>query len=505
MPPSSFFSAALLLTSLAGAMAQGASTTANPLNAFIGAAGSAAGVVESANARQSTLAPTSSPTSSQSSPSPAATTSSAPSAKHTGINHTTLIVAIVCAVVAALLLALLVGLCCWCLARRRRRRRNRVHTPIEDEVKSWRTNEPRNPGRQYTPPTKNGGVNNIEQQPMIPATAEVPDMRQHPALRQDNNVNAENPFVPTPPGPRRQAPNSRAGLTDGMIPGADPYIMPEAQKLRKSSSRSRSNSRPRATSQPGSSGLPTGLPTSNTASRPSTPFGLSGIGQPYEDMHVHLLQTDAPSRELRHSLQNREPTHHSPVDPIKRYSTPPSVPSRSPNRQSGSGSGEAYTGTNSYNTTMTTGGTTSAAYASTAETSSTEGSTSNDDWRYNKAITNPAFAHVPPWEQRQHRYSNSPTSSTDTYNLAAPPPIPWEENQSKYQPPAHSPRHSRDGAWNSGGNSGSAGYVEGARRNSRSPATSINGQPRRLRFSDLHADPDPYDGYRYSQGVGEAL
>ena len=51
-----------------------------------------------------------------------------------------------------------------------------------------------------------------------------------------------------------------------------------------------------------------------------------------------------------------------------------------------------------------------------------------------------------------------------------------------------------------------SGYVEGARRNSRSPATSINGQPRRLRFSDLTAEDVGNGGaYRHSQGVGEAL
>ena len=62
-------------------------------------------------------------------------------------------------------------------------------------------------------------------------------------------------------------------------------------------------------------------------------------------------------------------------------------------------------------------------------------------------------------------------------------------------------------------------------RGSRSPAVSINGQPRRLRFEDLHPDEgaggsggqghDSWDGYgygyggeggqRWSQGVGEAL
>lgn len=84
------------------------------------------------------------------------------------------------------------------------------------------------------------------------------------------------------------------------------------------------------------------------------------------------------------------------------------------------------------------------------------------------------------------------------------PPIPWEERQARYDSPSHSPRQSRDYRPNGSGN-GTAGYVEGARRNSRSPATSINGQPRRLRFSDLQAEDMGQGNYRHNQGVGEAL
>ncbi|KAL8722423.1 MAG: hypothetical protein Q9225_001102 [Loekoesia sp. 1 TL-2023] len=470
------FVAALLFGGLTGALAQGSSTTANPLNEFIGAAHSAVGAINSANAKQTTASSTSSTSSSSSSsPTQAAATSASPSAAahHSGINRTTLIVAIVCAVIGALFIALLLGLCCWCLARRRRRRRNQAHEPIDDEVKTWRSNEPKNPGRDYSP-HQNGRVTSMEQQPMIPPAAKAPDMQQHPALR--SNTNVDNPFVPMPPSPRRQAPNARAGLTDGTVPGAAPYILPEPGLLHKS--RSRSSSRPRTDSHGA-------VPRVNTTSRPSTPFGLSGIGQPYEDMHVHVLQTDSPSRELRQSLHNREPITSPPVEPIHRYDTPPAVPSRSPHRNSNTSvpSNHNHTATNS----------------TAGETSSTEGSTSADDWRYNKAST--TFANIPPWEQRQHRYSSSPSSSTgNPYNMTAPP-IPWEERQAKYDSPSHSPRQSRD--WMRQG--GTGGYVEGARRSSRSPATSINGQPRRLRFSDLQADEMGYGGYRHSQGVGEAL
>ncbi|KAL8937618.1 MAG: hypothetical protein Q9216_004333 [Gyalolechia sp. 2 TL-2023] len=479
MPQKAPFFAALLLSSVIGVRAQ-SSSSANPLNDFLGAANSAAAAINSANAKQTTP---SSPSPTSSSPTQAAATSAAPSAAaaHSGINRTTLIVAIVCAVVGALLIALLLGLCCWCLARRRRRRRNQAHVAIDDEVKTWRSNEPKNPGRDYSP-HRNSHITSMEQQPMIPPAAKAPDMQQHPALR---NNNAENPFVPIPPSPRRQAPNSRAGLTDGTVPGAAPYVLPEPQVLHKG--RSRSSSRPRTTSNPA-------LPKTNTNSRPTTPFGLSGVGQPYEDMHVHVLQTESPSRELRQSLHNREPIASPPTEPIHRYDTPPTVASRSPNRHSTASVPSNHNHSNTHTATNSVAG----------EASSTEGSTSADDWRYNKSSSS-TFANIPPWEQRQHRYSNSPHSSTgNAYNITAPPPIPWEDSQARFDSPSHSPRQSRDfrHGWNG---SGTAGYVEGARRQSRSPATSINGQPRRLRFSDLQADEMGHQGYRHSQGVGEAL
>ncbi|KAL8989117.1 MAG: hypothetical protein Q9177_001926 [Variospora cf. flavescens] len=483
MPQKPLLAAALLLASIARTMAQESSTAANPLNEVISVAQSAAGAINSVNAQQTPAS--SSSASSSTSPTPAATSSSpAAAAPHSGVNRTTLIVAVVCAVVGALLIALLLGLGCWCLARRRRRRRSQAHALIDDEVKTWRSNEPKNPGRDYSPHRNSRITTSMEQQPMIPPAAKAPDMQQHPALR---NNNADNPFVPVPPSPRRQAPNARAGLTDASIPGAAPFITPEAPKSR---SRSRSSSQPQTASNPKA------LPTANTNSRPSTPFGLSGIGQPYEDMHVHILQNDSPSHELRQSLNNREPIQpNPPVEPIHRFDTPPGGVPKASNRHS------AASVTNNRHTT--------------SDTSSTEeGSTSADDWRYNKSAN---FAHVPPWEQRQHRYSNSPASSAaQTFHIPTPP-IPWEERQSRYGSPAHSPRHSRDlqnpsgtttttGAANANGTT--SGYVDGGarRKNSRSPATSINGQPRRLRFSDLQADDIGYNNnHRHSQGVGEAL
>lgn len=508
-------------------MAAVATSTSNPLNDFIGAAGAAASVVKSANSAESS--PTSSSSSTSSSPSttaapaPAATSAShTAAAAHHGLSEGAKIGIIVGCVVGGLLLLALLGLCCCCLLRRRRRSKRRATTaPVGDEeVKSWKS--PINPGRHYSnySPAQRGQVP-TEQSPTVPLMAaaaaehhvhneKAPSLSQHPAMRE-----YENPFIPEPPSPRRTAPNSRAGLTDGMVPGAAPYVIPEKQRLRKSSSRSRSSydSRPQSS----------GLPTHNDANRPPTPFGLtgfgepaghtihrganppySGIGQPYEDQHVQNLQVDAPSRELRHSLPNREVIpgaafandSHPKFRNSHGYSTPPEVPSRSPDR----GNRASMLADSSHDSELST---------TTASNSSGERYLSQTD-PYQPAQRET----VAPWEQHQKRFSNSPQSSP---RVVAPPPIPWEEsefniNARKHQ--SHSPRQS--GQYPSG---------DGRRRSSRSPATSINGQPRRLRFEDLQADNrasggytgvgqhDSYDSYnnnnnnnsRWSQGVGEAL
>ncbi|KAM0796252.1 hypothetical protein BDR22DRAFT_867892 [Usnea florida] len=497
-----------------------ASTTSNPLNDFIGAAGAAASVVKSVNSAEST--PTSSSSSTSSSPSstaapPPAATSAVPSTHH-GLSEGAKIGIIVGCVVGSLLLLALLGLCCCCLFRRRRRTKRRAAaTPVGDEeVKSWRS--PINPGRHYSnySPVQRGQVP-MEQSPTVPLMAaaaaehhvhneKAPSLSQHPAMRQP-----ENPFVPEPPGPRRTAPNSRAGLTDGMVPGAAAYIVPEKQRLRSSSSRSRSSSETRH--------LPGGLPTHIDANRPPTPFGLtgfgepaghtihhgssppySGIGQPYDPQHVQNLQSDAPSRELQHSLQNRavvpgaaaafandHPQHHN----SRGYSTPPEVPSRSPDRANRA----SMLAESSYDSELST---------------TTPSNSSGERYQGQVDPYQPAQREVvAPWEQHQKRFSNSPQSSP---RVAIPPPIPWEDSEfniSSRKHQSHSPRQSGQ-------------YVPGdsRRRNSRSPATSINGQPRRLRFEDLQADNLTSGGYtgvgqrdshnsygdnRWSQGVGEAL
>ena len=426
-------------------MGQDTTSSAVPLNNFIDAAHSAAAAVSSANAKQTTSSPSSSPTSASSTSAAATSSPTAAAAKSSGSN-TGLIVGLVVGIIAALLLGILITLLCCCLARRRRRRNDAAEPIHDDEIKNWRSDQPANPGRTYSPPHQHNRDHITEQQqPLVPnmAMPTAPAMAEHPAHRH------ENPFVPVPPSPRRGAPNSRPGLTDGTVAGADPYIVPpftERNRVRgggilptsRSRSRSNTNSSP-STSLPIQSTSAHSTPATQPTTSPS-PAPLSGIGQPYEDMHVHVLQTDEPSVELRNSLQTR--------DPVQRYTTPPQVPSRSPHRRSPGLS-------DSYDSSTTN-----------------SGSHSGEDF----------YAGVPKWEQSHNRYSNSPT-------MIQAPPVPWEAEKRRQ---SYSPRHSRD--------------LGHQRMGSRSPATSINGQPRRLRFSDVQAPHGAgYGSQGYSHGVGEAM
>ncbi|KAL6717973.1 hypothetical protein ACLMJK_004058 [Lecanora helva] len=508
------FSAAIALSNVAIVAGQAAATTSNPLNDFIGAAGAAASVVRSAQSKEASPTSSSSTSSPSSSPTPAPAAASpthSAAAAHHGLSQGAKIGIIIGAIVAALLLIAIIGLLCCCLIRSRRRKRNRSHSPVaEQEPEAWKA--PINPGRHYSnyTPAQRGQVP-MEQSPTIPLMAaaatehhrathsQAPSLSQHPAMRQG----PENPFVPVPPSPRRSERNSRSGLTDA----AGSHTMSETQPLRDRST-SHPNSRPQ-------SGV---LPTHNDSNRPPTPFGLTGfftpvgqkaqkgssppyngIGQPYEDMHVHVLQTDPPSRELRKSPKSKEtagvPTTAYDSDEYTKYrnshgfSTPPEVPSRSPNRAKR----DSVFADSSY------------------ESSLSNGTTSNGSGQsYHRESDPYAPAHresMAPWEQHQHRFSNTPHHPNQ---IAGPPPIPWEDSgysENRHRRNSHSPRQSMQ--------------YDGRRRSSRSPATSINGQPRRLRFEDLHADGghgysynavpgqhDSYDGYddnRWSQGVGEAL
>ncbi|KAL8795268.1 MAG: hypothetical protein Q9195_002279 [Heterodermia aff. obscurata] len=529
-------SAAFLALATASNVLGQSTTSSNPLNEFISGVNSVAGILSSASAsaaatRSSSSSSSSTPTAaSSSSPSatqasPTSSPSAAAAASHHGSNHKTLIIAVVCAVVGAILLALIFfGICCCLVRRRRRQRKNRAVTPVgDDEIHAWKSEKPQNPGRSYIP-SQYGRIPSGEHEPMVPpmAAGGNPAIGTHPAHR------PENPFVPVVPTPRRSAPNSRSGLTDATVPGDVAYVEaagdPEKQRLR---SRSRSHSRSRPSTGTGIES--NGLPTHANADRPPTPFGLmglgqpyagadqrnsgagqpyGGIGQPYEDMHVHVLQHDAPSQALRQSLNDRDPLASAQLrTPTPGFSTPPDVPNRSPRRS---------------------GQFTDSPYTTASDTASS--STASDEYRASYA---PGIS-IPPGDQQpysinspySHRLNYDPqfipqkmqqpqqnttlpqsqfasrTAPNDHYSTSPtampPPPVPWSEpTENRRQSPTRA-----SGQWS-----------ESGRRASRSPATSINGQPRRLRFSDLQASPTGYGGWdeRYGTssqargGVGEAM
>ena len=282
-----------------------------------------------------------------------------------------------------------------------------------------------------------------------------PSSSRHDGLSVHNDADPSS-GLDTLPSSNRPTSGSHQGMAAGAggaaVAGAAAYgVHQHEEKKRRSASRSRSRSRTRPRSGT--------LPTRNDADRPPTPFGLSGIGQPYEDMHVHVLQNEAPSSELQRSLNRREETFTggAPSNRNSRgYSNPPMVPSRSPNRRSSLPIDSSVHSSYSNN-----------------ETSSNSGgeqySRVNDP--YQPATPHRASAYVPPWEQHTPRYSGAtpPTSAG-----IVPPPVPWDSTDyAQQRRHSHSPRQSMDGS---------------GRRHSRSPATSINGQPRRLRFEDLQPE-----------------
>ena len=125
------------------------------------------------------------------------------------------------------LLILVLLLCC---RRRRRRSRagsSRAFTPGEDEINNWRS--PRHHhGHKSEKALLTGGVVAVD----------------HHANRNNHGRMHENPFTPVPPPPRRSAPNSRSGLTDGTVVGDDAYLMEKGtdKPLLSDHNRSRSGS-----------------------------------------------------------------------------------------------------------------------------------------------------------------------------------------------------------------------------------------------------------------------
>lgn len=464
-------SAALALSNAAAVVAQAASSTSNPLNEFIGNAASAIGVISSVNSQQSATAfpspSSSSPPSSRSAasatstqPAPAASSSAAAAPPQHSNSRRNLIITIVCCIVGALLLIATILACVFCcLSRRRRHRQRQALVPApEDEKTPFQPSPPMNPGRTYSPHTPHKRVPSMEQQPTVPilTSASKPGVQQYPTHR------AQNPFVPVPPNQRgdvhsRNRPTGATAHSSLISPTitttTSTRTYPETQPIR-AASRSRSRSRSRS-SHP-------------TADGPSTPIDLSGIGRPYDDMHVHVLQTDEPSRELRNSLNNREP--------IQRYSTSPLGPSRSSHRQSGA---------------FSTSDSTYHSYSGDGSSSSSNNvSGSGEEWRRSQ---------VPPREQRQQRFSNAAAS-----NGLPPPPVPWDDGYGRRYSGGRGD-FAETGNRNEGGTGRLGGERGGQeRQGSRSPATPTSGTPRRLRFSGV--PPDRFeDEHRYSPGVGEAL
>ena len=617
--------------------------TAPGLNSYIGLVQSAAGAVKSAN---SAATASSTPSSSSSSASPSSPTAAAPASTATqpparqGSNNKTLIIAVVCAVVGAILIGLIILALCLCLARRRKRRNRHVRTPSpisEHEPKSWKVNQPNNPGRTYAPISSQTSVPSMAHESAVSKTTHHggPMVEQHPAYR------PENPFVPVPPSPRKthHQPSPSYDTDATLAPYATMTADPEKQPL---APRVRDDSIHRPST--GSSSLP----THTGPDRPPTPFGLMGagatgaavgaaavgaakhddhhsepvtshrrshermnppgvghqvmsgptshstqssgytgptglnqhrtsgqqqhfdppsvttpmtqsinspgvtggtattrasrspsghpytsIGEPYNDMHVHVLQNSAPSRNLQHSpppvttvntdagatarRTSLPGPYSTPYVPpasigatIPRYATPPEVPSRSPRRLSHQNTSDSSYEGEPYD--------------------STTASSSDNGWHpsYAPAVSNEQDSsphssmqrHTPrssngtttshPRNSNGHNvhFSNSPTAAATP--VGPPPPVPWDTEDRRYSPQG-SPRASGSYDRNSGqyertrrDSQGNHGY---GRRTSHSPATSINGQPRRLRFSDLQATEHSreWETQRFGGGVGEAL
>ncbi|MCJ1352157.1 MAG: hypothetical protein MMC33_002141 [Icmadophila ericetorum] len=465
----------MALVYVAGISGQAATTSVNPLNAFISGAASAVGALSTAVAQESTSA-TSSPQSTTASSTPSSTASSIAAAAAGGLSSKDiLIIVIVSIVVGFLLLALLGGLIYCCVSRRRRRRRADTTNLPEDEIAGWR--KPTNPGRAYTPVDGSGRTPDMAQQPTIPLMTPAnigPTAYDHPTYRH------ENPFVPVPPPHRKVAPNSHTGLTGAAIPGTDPYVGAHRQsghRLRKSQSQSRSNSSSAlsdsfARVDNGRTPLPVhhnGVSNGvrNAADRPSTPFGLAAmtgagvatagmagannghdhrthrpgspynlIGQPYEDTHVHRLVTDVPSNDLQ-EVPLITPDGISP-----RFSTPPNAPGRSPHRHSPGPFRDS-----TYN---------SSPYGSYSDTPSGNGSGTDESWRTTQMGITPE-----------------------------PPTAPWDDRQRR---------------WSSEGRQRS--YSGSPRQSTSIPRAAPGGTPRRLRFSDFEHDDL---GREHNQGIGEAL
>jgi hypothetical protein len=152
----------------------------------------------------------------------AATSSAASSSATSGSHHNTLAIAlgsVLGALAFGLLVLVFVLICC---RRRRKTRSQRAVSPADEDIDGWRENS-----GHGLPQTGLLGTHATSGIDHSMAVAVAPDMAQHPAFRNSH----ENPFVPTPPPPRRTAPNSKVGLADGTVPGQEPFISGKGRRI----------------------------------------------------------------------------------------------------------------------------------------------------------------------------------------------------------------------------------------------------------------------------------
>ena len=152
----------------------------------------------------------------------AATSSAASSSATSGSHHNTLAIAlgsVLGALALGLLLLVFILICCH---HRRKTRSQQAVLLADEDIDSWRGNS-----GHGLPQTGLLGTHATSGIDHSMAAAAAPDMAQHPAFRNSH----ENPFVPVPPPPRRTAPNSRVGLTDGMVPGQEPFTSGKGRRI----------------------------------------------------------------------------------------------------------------------------------------------------------------------------------------------------------------------------------------------------------------------------------
>ncbi|RVX71714.1 hypothetical protein B0A52_03898 [Exophiala mesophila] len=213
------------------------------------------------------------------------------------------------------------------LCQKRRRHpntspRHSALSPADEDIESWRVREARRFDSSHHDQGDYGA-------PLMTESA--------------RRNSQENPFVPVPPPPRRSAPNSRAGLTDGMVPGDEPFL-DDGSGYRLSKSRSRDSA---------------------SHKKGALAAGIAGAAVSAGLMHHHKAQDDEktlvaddgalpteaepipPSRPRSitrkpvpvNNVNNSEPWPYSPVSPISPIE--PETEMESLNKLSSRSSGES--------------------------------------------------------------------------------------------------------------------------------------------------------------------